>query len=470
MAGDITFALLVDTADNGTFTTDIFDLAMASGITATRGRDQARSISPSRAGDLQVEVDEDALPHIVKGRLIRLRATDFVGAKNLWTGLITSWERHVRFNVVTATIHALGVLSRLPRTDVSTALYASIRTDIALGHLLDAVGFPAADRVFDVGQTTMDWWWLDGEDPFSALEAIRSAEGPNSVIYEDADGKIVFKNRYARTTESRSTVVQDTFSTTASPYISNLAEPTDALQNKINVCKLTVRQRTAKTLGVIWTLGSTLILAPNESRKFEVRGTGNDPFIAAVCTSPTDYTVTVGSLSSVAFDRTSGASATLTVTAGTSGATVENLQVRAQLVSVDREMAVINSVGAPTAGDEQRTYQLPTRSEIPLIVAQDFCDAVGLFYGTGREQLIPLSVLNVTDNDSDAQLRREVSDLIHVTATAHGINDDYFIEQITQKVEPGGILRTEFGCEFAGESGWFILDGSLLDGPDGLAA
>jgi hypothetical protein len=65
---------------------------------------------------------------------------------------------------VSTEIPSIGTLSRLVGQRVSTALYETITVDVAIGHLLDAAGWPAGERVIAVSTTVLEWWWVDNAD------------------------------------------------------------------------------------------------------------------------------------------------------------------------------------------------------------------------------------------------------------------------------------------------------------------
>ena len=97
-----------------------------------------------------------------------------------------------------------------------------------------------APRHIDVGQVTLEWWWLDEfENVFGGLRALVNSEGPHALVYEDATGACVYKDSTARTTESRSTSIQSTFrGTTTEPILSRVIRYDDGLRDIVNTVTL----------------------------------------------------------------------------------------------------------------------------------------------------------------------------------------------------------------------------------------
>lgn len=310
-------------------------------------------------------------------------------------------------------------------------------------------------RELDVGQTSLAWWWVDDDDAFQAMLELLHSEGPGATIYESGDGKIVFKNRHAMITEARSTAIQTTFRSAAGatePLISSRFAYDPGLKDVINVCTVTVVRRVAQALAEVWALGVTVSLAPNETRTFQILT--SDPFTAAV--PPTagggDFTITSGSLASaMTLDRTSGASATLSMTASVSGCTLTGLRVRAQAVTKQTETKVTNTLDTAASIDEygEQTYRLPVREDLSLNVAQDFCNGVVTFYADPR----PTAKIDVRGHVADermtAALAREVHDRIRVIESETGVDLEFLVHTIEHRISAASQHRTIFGLEEA---------------------
>ena len=402
------------------------------------------------------------LRHRTDGGSYAARWDDFTVYTPLGFGRIDELIQHPEPGVRATEIKCLGRLAMLRGKHVSTQLYSSITTDVALGYILDAVGLTdTALRVFDTGKTTLDWWWLDNADAFDAAVSLVNTEGPGAALYEDGRGRFNFESRHYRSLTTRSLSSQATISDTgAEPLHSRPFKYDPGDKSIINVCTVTTKVRSAKGSAAVWSLGSGITLAADEVRKYPARQSDNAPFTAAIePVSPTDYTVTAGSLASAILDRTSGASCTITLTAGASGATLSGLQLRAQTVSVDNatEMANTINTSASQTAYGAKTYTLPVRAEIPALDAQDFCNAVVQHYLAPRSMAV--IALNNGEPERLAQiLEREVSDLVTLVEAQTGISGDFWVERIEHQIGAGGAVhRCQFGCEQAGSDQYWVL-------------
>jgi hypothetical protein len=388
-------------------------------------------------------------------------------ATPLATGRLDGITQHPEQGVRSAEITALGMLSRLRGLKVSTALYQSITTDAALGYLLDAAGWTStADRVFDTGKTTLQYWWLDNEDAFEAARALLVTEGPGAALYEDGLGRIVFESRHYRLLTARSQASQATISDAGSePLHSPPLRYDPGLQSVVNECVIETKQRTPGSSQTIWTLGSTITLAEGETRTFQIRTTSGDPFSSAVVST---YTCSSGTLG-VALDRDSGAVATLSIypPPASGPRTVTSVTVTGVPVPVSGATRIVNTVNTTTSQGRYglRSFPLQTRPEINVNDAQDFANAVVSWYQEPRA-----TALVALNNGSSArlaqQLAREISDRITVVDAQTGLNTEMMVERIEQEISGNGqIMRTVLGCEKVVDTNqYFVLGTSSLDG------
>lgn len=435
-------------------------------LTGERGRDQARMLAPPRAGKASLFLDNMSGSYgpssgVQAGRLVRVRATDPTTATvhDLHLGILDKPEHlpGTQFEKLVS-LKTKGTLSRLAGKQISTALYSSITTDVAIGHLLDAVGWPAGGsyRALDVGKTTLDWWWLDKQDAMQALVELLNTEGPGAAIYEDGAGRVVFNSRHARVTEARSTTIQTTFRSTGTEPIIELPFAYDpGLQDVINVCSITVKTRAAQSSAQVWALGSTVTLAAAETIEFTARQSDGDPFTSAVTPSSGggDFTVSAGSVTSVTLDRTSGASVTVTIVAGASGATITGLRLRAQSVEVTHTTVRTNTVDTSASraqyGDQTPPNGWRVRAEIPVAMAQDFVNAVVGFYKDGRPNAQLALMANGDAARLTAALDREVGDRVRVIEDNLSIDEEFTVEQVRHEISSPSTHITYFGLELA---------------------
>lgn len=433
------------------------------GMTMERGRDQLRALAPPMAGKLDFALDNRSRDYSTEnaasplaaqlrpGHRVRVTATTSGSTYTLATALLDDLPQEPDLGARSVGVPCLGMLSRLAGKSVTTAVYQGITTDVAINAILDAVGWPATERAIQTGATILAWWWLDGADAFGALRTLLNTEGPGAALYERGDGFLVFENRHFRILTARANTSQATIRDSgASPWHGGPFALAPNLKDVINRAELPIKLRTAQPLAEVWALGANLILAANTTTRLIVRATDDEPFVEAVAPLlGIDYTLIAGAVT-MTLDRTSGRAATLTLVAGTGGATITALRLRARRL-VATEVRVYNTVdtGASRAKYGVRTWAEETWPEIDLLMAQDLANAIVNIY---RE---PRASATITVPGDDAAmlaqcLTREVSDRITVTETQSGLNTEMTIERIAHEIGVRGRIVTTFGLEKAG--------------------
>lgn len=466
------------------------------GITSSRGRDQQRALTPPGAGEFTAELDNvsrDYSPENTSSPLAsmlypghKVLAAIFIGEEIAYdsdylydddvyydgapvnyisTNILDDIPQNPAISAQTVEIPSIGTLSRLVGKRISTALYQNITIDVAMGHILDAIGWPSAERSISVSTTTLDWWWLDDADAWEAMQALFFSEGPGAALYENGSGWFVFEDRTYRITEDRCTESQMTLAATGTiPPISAMTYQS-GIKDVVNYCSVNYARRTAQSLAAVWSLGTSVVLAAGESRSFVARSSTGDPFTAAVTpVLTTDYTVSVGSIASVSLSRTSGAQVTVTLTAGGSGATVTTLQLRAQLVTVTASGSIANTVDASTSISRYglRPFNYTTWPEISINTLQDLVNTVVSTYSV-PQPTVEVTAIGSDDASTAALLEREISDRISIADPTSGFASDVFIEHITVRVTDFARVAVTFGCTKTSATTYGIWDTSLWD-------
>ena len=445
-------------------------------ISCERGVAQMRALSAVEAGQGYAVLNNNAGTYdpgssLVRGLPFRWTAHYLGLDYKMHTGTLQTPVVHGDSLEEVVELHSLGALSQLVGVRISTALYTGITTDVAIGHILDAAGFSATDRDLDTGQTTLTWWWVDPQetaDAFDALMEVVTAEGIGAAIYEAGDGTIRFRNRYHLLYDARSSAIHKiyrdlgVFPRHSKPAQGEFLE--DSIQNVVNEASMIHRVRTAKSLDVLWPGETPLSFASGEVKKYTIRHVDGHPFTAAVApVLDTDYTVTAGGITSAVLDRTSGAEATLTITAATGGATITGLQVRAQIVTVDSETIVTNTIDASVSitANGQQTKPRATRSEISLDDAQNSMNGIVAWYQNGRKTLRFMAE-NMDDRNTVALLDADLGDKIRVIASLRGIDDQAYVKNLRTSLR-GASIRTEIEAEEAWTTEWAIWDTAIWD-------
>jgi hypothetical protein len=442
------------------------------GLTCERGKDQIRSLAPPMAGRLDASLDnrsKDYSPEngasplagkLVPGHKVRLRATFASVTYDLFTGTLDDLPQHPELGARAVDLPCLGSLSRLKGVKVSTALYQNVRTDQALGSLLDAAGWPAGDRVLSTGRTTLLWWWCDDADAFDMAVTLLNTEGPGASLYEDGSGRIVFEDRHYRLTQARCTTSQATIRDSgAEPLHTEPFAYNPGLKDTITRVTTRVNVRTVQALDVAWQLGQDISLGASQALTF--RAATGDPVTGAIApVAGTDYTILSGAVASVALDRTSGAGITVTITAGASGATVRGLQLRAQKLTA--QASDIVSAPVTPAPRVERGYSLALWPEVQPNVAQDLCDAIVRAYKDARPT-VSLTLEGASATMMTHLLSREISDRVTAVEAQTGLNADLFVERIARAVDLAGSRhRATLGLEKV-TAAMYPTDALILD-------
>lgn len=430
---------------------DVLKIRNASGLTIERGRDGARMLSPLKAGKIQGTLDNTdrrfspgntsspLYGYVVPGRRVRVQMVNGVTTYPIAWALLTDIDRNPGNLDRSASLDALGLLSELMSTEHGgSALYQNITTDVAFGYVLDAAGLTTsvAARTFSTGQTTLRWFWIaKGDNLFDIANTILNSEGPGASIYEGKAGTIHFEDRTYRSVTARCTTSQFTITDSgAEPHMADTPAPIyrDGKKDIINVVNLTHRTRVAQSLAEIWASAGTVTLDPFAVRTYPVVTSDGEPFTAAVTptTGAGDYTLISGAVTP-SLNRSSGSSATLTMTAGAAGCSYSAIRVRAQPVTVTYEAPVTSTIDttASRANYRIKPYTLTTRAEIDIEVLQDFANgSVGLYQNPRPTFEITVQAFNAAR--LAVLLGIEISDRITIEEADSGVSEDYFVNSL----------------------------------------
>lgn len=489
-------------AYTGTYDDVTGAVAVEPGLTIDEGREGARALMPPKVPSLSFDLHNESGAYsqenpaspvyqlLIPGRPTRVTVRH--GERRLWRSH-TQWRAHVPwrgrakytfasgavddirqttdYGAQRVGLDSLGTMSMLVGQNVSVAIQTGIRTDQAIGLLLDAAGWPTALRSIAVGDTTLLYWWCDERSPWSAILELLAAEGPCQ-FYQDGSGVIHFENRNYRTITTRSTTSQGSFLDidngglwfTALKY-----EP--GYKNIYNRATYTTKRRSLGSLATIWEYGADLVLTASQSITLIAKPT--DPFQNAVTpVLTTDYTVAGGTVS-VSLSATSGLVAFVTVTATSGAPTVSALKLRAQPLTVVSETTLQNSVNAaasiakysPIPGANiPRTLNVQGWPEVDPIVAESVCNSWVNRYQEQRPQ-VTILVRNADADHVRQILERQVSDRVTLTDANTGLSADFWVETKTTTISGNGgrVITCELGCEKVDQLSGAVWDVSLWD-------
>lgn len=450
-------------------------------VTMSYGRDQARALSPIKAGEGGFVLDNasrDYSPEnatsplnglVVPGREVQITGT--VGAST-YTMLRAFLDD---FRIVPGTdfryvqVELVDLLGRFSGVNISTGLYQGLRPGEALNIILDAAGWPVARRDIETGATVMPFWWLDGEDAFGAMLDLLYSEGPPAILSVDSAGRIVFRGRHHRLQSTFSTTVQSTWrSSGVEPQISSPTTYNHGWKEIVNAMafEIPVRQISG-VVSQVWTSNGLLILAAGTS--MQIVAQGSTPFINAITpVAGVDWVAVAGTVTAT-LSRNSGLSTVITLTASTGGAaTISDLSLRGNAVTTVNTMQVVSEDQSSIS--KYGRHSMPD-GRTPKWASAPDAAAIGQIILTQRAERLPtISVSMVADGSAGnarltQMMTRNLSDRVHVIEGHTGLASDCFVEQISHSIGQGGLEhRTSFGLEKAPTQilGAFVLGSATL--------
>ena len=455
-----TFDVRIDWSGNSDFTgtgENVTTRTLArTDLVINYGRDQARSLAPIVPGRAEFELDNTSRDYsvdnlssplaglILPARQVRIQAT-LGSTYTLFRGHLDDYEVLPDRSSRSVRVSALDMLADF-KTDVSVELQDAVTTGEAIGLVLDALGWPEADRDIDVGATTIRWFWVERADGLTELQRIVNSEGPGAFAHVNESGQFVFRDRHHRLTRSASTTSQATFRDTGTePLFSGPLVYDHGWRDVINSVTISVDERdpTAE-LEDVWSSDRTYSVADGQT--VPIHAEGSDPFYDAVVpVAGTDYTLVSGTVE-ITMPRTAGQSTTLFVRGVGGPAVILGLKVRAHPVRVVRTIQGQAEDTASIAKYGRRTYS----GEAPWAGVEDaqaIADTI-LAYRAERLPIVNLRVVNGNDTRWTQQLSRDLSDRITIVDAETGLSGDFFIERIEHRISDAGLFHeTVFGCE-----------------------
>jgi hypothetical protein len=463
MAG-ASYKLLIDWQDNGfgdrpadDVTTRVLDGRTT--VVARYGRDLARQFSPISGGTLNFElnnISRDYSPentssplagYVAPGRHVQFRAIVGTTTTVLYDGYLDDFDIKPGINDRSVPVSCMDALARLRGVTVTTSLYQGLRTGEAIGHLLDAVGWPAGARDIDLGATYMPYWWLDNTDAYQALMDLVWSEGAPALVTVDGQGRIAFRDRHHRLTRTASLTAQATWRSSAvEPMLSDpitYDHGWSEIANALSV-DVPVRQPDANP-SQVWSSPGLLTIVANTP--LTIIATGSNPFTGAILpVAGTDYTLLSGVLS-MSLSQTSGQSTTITITS-VGGAVIQNLALRATAIQSTAVKVTVED--APSIAKYGR--KSIDGSQLPVWANTYDAAAILTLIIAKRAERLP--TLQVTMRGAAGTIRlaeclnRDLSDRVRVTESLTGLDSDCYIEQIQHAVDQGGTQHvTTFGVE-----------------------
>ena len=499
-----TYKVEIDWLNDGAFTGTSDDVtANVRGLNFTRGRNYAsqlvgRSVS-GRANIVLQDVAGTYSPNntnsaitgnVLPGRAVRI-SMDPTGDPSFTTKWYGYTDRiiprpDVR-SINTVQVVALGPLAYVNRGNVRVAMQKDVITSTAIGTILDAVGWPAADRELATGQTTMTRYWAGEQRTLNALRTVESTEA--GFLYETPDGKIGFQDRHSRFKSPFTTAVGTwTDSSTGTVFYSPVRQ-LDPLRAVFNEFKASVQLYSTGPGTVLWTHPESGANSPSvdidETKTFWAlfpsgfTTTALGDFSDGEAIAVDSWTDMTSGVDWVANSQAGGGGTNLTAAmkvteskfatamlleiqnTGTQEAFLTTLQAKG--VALFRHDPVTMSAADATSQTAfgERTFTNASR----FVPNTDEADSWARLNLSIYKDPLPIASVTIIANRSSAMMKevtdRDISDRVRLEATGSvglGLDEDFFIENERHTVTTRRTHSVEYRLSPASQiSGFWVL-------------
>ena len=471
----VAYSVLIDWNGDGAVTgvgDDVTADVLGDGSwTSTYGRDQSRQLSPSRVGSATWSLcntsriyspeneDSPIVNDLGPARPVFFDVAFPTVDHALFRGRIDDFNVHPDRSNLTADFTALDGLAQLQGVELSTQVYEGLRTGQIIRIILDAVGWPVADRLIDVGASFARFWWADGKDAFIAVQEIVQAEGPPSIAYVAPGGTFVFEDRHHRLQDARSLSPQAAFASRLvscdTPAVTGFSytapfEYETGWRDIVNSVETVVDERQPDIeVDPVWESDSPFSISSGETVSIAV--TTNEPMTNAITPQlNSDYFHTGPGTVTVVLSRLSGQTIIIQLTAAGGASTVTFLRLRARLIPVARMIRVTATDPASIGTFGERRFP----GQIPWATANDTAAVadVILSHYAQRRPIVKMRVVAQDPDHLEQILGRTISDRITISNGELGLDSDFFIEQVSHTIrrinpERPPIHAGVFGCE-----------------------
>lgn len=369
-----------------------------------------------------------------------------------------------------AELNVIGPLALLgnPNLKISVALMENVRTDQVVTAILDAAGWPVANRTIARGDVVLGRWFAEEKGALQALQEIEEAEG--GFLREGVNWDIIFENRYYRYYNSSSNTSQATLSDAASaalPYRGiNQDDPLRQIYNRIEVeVKSYVMDSVDSTL---WSSPEVITLQAGESRTIYAKFASDIAFVRTIPYITYVATVTPsslsGSLTTLFTPRGRSVLVTLTNTHGSSSMEVTFVIIGKAFRDSDSVIVRREDTTSQSKYDI-RTYPFSS-PWYPNIAYADAAASFALDMYKDPHPVLGIQFPIKPDAMWLESVFRRISHRITVTAngtqTYLGINEDFFVEgmgiSLQNKQLPKFSMILSPAVVIAGAGAWWQLD------------
>jgi len=349
-------------------------------------------------------------------------------------------------------ITARGALYTVKKNkNISVAMQTNIASGAAVGVVLDAISWPAGDRLVDTGKSTWPRFWAGGQlDGLQVLRDIEESEG--GFLREGKDGKIVFEARDHRF-NSPHTVSQATYTNALAGTIRyKKIVPVDTDDEMYNYIEARVKTynlsatKQLKSIVDIWdangNTGEAFQIGASETIIVEIPypPEGRDLAVAdwgTITLEANSNAIGSGSDLTSNIDITSTEYDTKLVleleNTGGTAAYIIVLKALGQTVIEGDALQVYAKDDTSISDHGKNDWRIPAKFISSQAEAQAFCDYYLSVYKEPRNALmITLDCNAAAAHLAEAQTR-DISDRITVV-TEDGLSGDYFVEQIAHRI------------------------------------
>lgn len=473
-------------------------------LTFDRGRDTELDDMP--AGTLLLSLNDtlgDYSPEnsssrfgsgdVTLNRRIRVRFVKDGTLFPLWRGRITGITPHPAPEDRTATITAADEFEQFGRLDVEGPAAEPLE-DVFIGatggpipSLLDFLGFPAADRILDTGNSLLNLWWERGKKGLDAITDLMQIE--QGLSYIDRAGKFRFEardHRLAGTTNPHR-VSQFTFDRSMVDFDYDFSGRTVK-----NVARVTIHDR--EIAAGAPDPGTTVIFATplrpriEANSKITIRATYDQP--ARDVTFPVttaDYRIDSSPGGSGDADLEFNVLSTLLVHGQSMDLILTNnnnipvfvvpgdsvadpdtaLEIRGNLYS-DDSLTWEEGDETPATPSVAEFGKRSIDIDSEFVSSPAFANNLALFLKARFEQpqpdFVKMTVYGSTTTLLQAILDLEIHDRVTVIETQLGISRDYFINRLehTADVEFGTIPQVTYSLARADAEEFWVLGDAIL--------
>jgi len=404
--------------------------------------------------------------YLLPKRTIGLRAYDATWNYQLFFGYIEEIVPHPHTSEQDCIITALDGIDYLSRHDMSTALYKDTKTGTIHAYILTDANWIELARLDD-GQDTVPYWYGHDVKARFAQEAIDASE--QGFSYIDGAGAFVFEDRYHRSSEESQTSVADIDNT-----MSNMTYSMNP-KNVFNIVKVTVTPWDLKAEAELWRLAETPLIPAGETLTWwgEASVSEDPVFVDAWVTpaSTTDYTANSES-GGGGTDMTANITLTATKFAKNIKLELENTAgTPAYITLLKARGTYYDNLTQVTRKAEDSTSQTNYQKRT-LTVGGDYMtnadtaqDFVGYAIGKYKEPRAELSVslMNQDTTTLGYILDLEVSDRVTIDNDDLGLDEDYFIDNMSHTISQGGKFHSvTYGLSDTINEDFWCLDFSAL--------